>query len=167
MYLEKLKNEVKLNENVFIAPNATVLGKVSIGKNSSVWFNAVIRADIDAITIGERCNIQDGVIIHTDKNCPVITGNNVTIGHTAIVHGACVGDNTLIGMGATIMNNAKIGKCCIIGANTLVTENTIIPDYSLVVGSPGKIVKQLTSDDMERFNELSLEYVRLAKKYLK
>lgn len=165
-YLEKLKKEVRLGRNVFIAPNATVLGNVSIGKKSSVWFNAVIRADIDRITIGENCNIQDGTIIHPDKNCPVIIGNNITIGHSAIIHGARIDDNTLVGMRATIMNNVKIGKCCIIGANTLVTERTVIPDYSLVFGSPGKIIKRLTPDYIKRINIISLDYVRFAKKYL-
>jgi carbonic anhydrase/acetyltransferase-like protein (isoleucine patch superfamily) len=164
-YIEELIAKVNKEEEVFIAPNAIVIGDVKIGKNSSIWFNAVIRADNDSITIGERSNIQDGCIIHVDPGFPVVIGNEVILGHAVILHGAQVSDNTLIGMRATILNGAKIGKWCIIGANTLVTENMEIPDYSVVLGSPGKIVKQVTEKQIEKIKRNADVYVKLAKKY--
>ncbi len=146
----------------FIAPNATVIGKVTLGEDSSVWYSAVIRADVEEIIIGKRTNIQDGAILHADLGEPTIIGDDVTVGHGAIIHGAIVGDCTLIGMRATILNRAKIGKFCIIGAGALVTEGMEIPDYSMVLGIPAKIVKQLSPEYAERLKMSAAHYVEMA-----
>ncbi|MCX6350926.1 MAG: gamma carbonic anhydrase family protein [Bacteroidetes bacterium] len=153
-------------KDVFIAPNATVIGNVQIGDNSSVWFGAILRGDNDLIKIGDRTNIQDGAIIHVDPNVPVSIGDEVIVGHAAIIHGATVGNNTLIGMRATLLNNSKIGNWCIIGAHALVTEGTIIPDFSVVMGSPAKVVKQLTEEQKIKVKKNAEVYVKLAKEYI-
>ena len=157
---------VSKEKDVFIAPNATVIGNVSLGSESSVWFNAVLRGDGDAITIGKRTNIQDGAIIHVDPGFPVMIGDEVIVGHAAIIHGATVGDNTLVGMRSTILNGAVVGKWCIIGAHALVTEGMQIPDYSLVVGSPAKIVKTLSEEQIQKVKHNAEVYVALAKRYI-
>lgn len=149
----------------FIAQNATVVGKVSLGEDSSVWYSAVIRADVEEIIIGKRTNIQDGAILHADFGEPTIIGDSVTVGHGAIVHGAAVGDGTLIGMHSTILNRAKIGKYCIIGACALVTEGMEIPDYSMVLGVPAKVVKQLSPEYAEKLLESAAHYVEMAKRH--
>ena len=157
---------MKKGESVFIAPNATVIGNVELGDNASVWFGSVIRGDVEKIIIGERSNIQDLSVVHADPGMPAIIGKEVIVGHSAIVHGAIIGDNTLIGMRATILNNAKIGKFCIIGANSLITENTEIPDFSVVMGSPGKVVKQLSEEHQMMVKANAIHYVELAKAYI-
>jgi carbonic anhydrase/acetyltransferase-like protein (isoleucine patch superfamily) len=149
----------------FIATNATVIGDVTIGSDSSVWYAAVIRADVEKIIIGERTNIQDGAILHADFGEPTIIGNDVTLGHGAIVHGATVGDCSLIGMRATILNRAKIGRFCVIGANALVTEGMEIPDYSMVLGVPAKIVKTLPEGIAQMLKASADHYVEMAKKH--
>ncbi len=149
----------------FIAQNATVVGKVSLGEDSSVWYSAVIRADVEEIIIGKRTNIQDGAILHADFGEPTMIGDDVTVGHGAIVHGATIGDGTLIGMRSTILNRAKIGKHCIIGACALVTEGMEIPDYSMVLGVPAKVVKQLPSDYAEKLLLSAAHYVEMAKRH--
>jgi carbonic anhydrase/acetyltransferase-like protein (isoleucine patch superfamily) len=149
----------------FIAPNATVVGNVTLGEDASVWYSAVIRADVEKIVIGSRTNIQDGAILHADYGEPTIIGDDVTVGHGAIVHGATVGDCTLVGMRATILNRAKIGKHCIIGACALVTEGMEIPDYSMVLGVPAKIVKQLPVDIAQRLKMSAAHYVEMAKRH--
>ncbi len=137
------KHSPKISTSSFIAPSANVIGNVNIAENSSVWFNVVIRADLDKITIGENCNIQDGCVLHVDEGFPINIAKNVTVGHKAILHGCTIDEGSLIGMNAVVLNGVKIGKDCLIGANALVTENMSIPDGSLVMGSPAKIVKQL------------------------
>ena len=132
-----------IHESVFVAESADVIGKVILKKQSSVWFNAVIRADLDQIEIGERTNIQDGAVLHVDPNQPMVIGNDVTIGHQAMVHGKSIGDRTLVGIHAVILEGASIGKDCLIAANALVKSNAVIPDGSMVVGSPGKIIKEI------------------------
>jgi carbonic anhydrase/acetyltransferase-like protein (isoleucine patch superfamily) len=149
----------------FIATNATVIGDVTIGSDSSVWYAAVIRADVEKIIIGERTNIQDGAILHADFGEPTIIGNDVTLGHGAIVHGATVGDCSLIGMRATILNRAKIGRFCVIGANALVTEGMEIPDYSMVLGVPAKIVKTLPEGIAQMLKASADHYVEMAKRH--
>ncbi len=149
----------------FIADNATVVGRVTLGEDSSVWYSAVIRADVEEVQIGKRTNIQDGAILHADFGEPTIIGDDVTVGHGAIVHGAIVGDGTLIGMRSTILNRAKIGKYCIIGACALVTEGMDIPDYSMVLGVPAKIVKQLAPEYAEKLLMSASHYVEMAKKH--
>lgn len=130
--------------NYWVAENATVLGNVILHENASVWFNAVLRGDNDPITIGENSNVQDGSILHTDIGCPLNIGKDVTIGHMAMLHGCTIEDETLIGIGATVLNRAHIGKNCIIGAHALIPEGKVIPDNSLVMGAPGKVVKELS-----------------------
>jgi carbonic anhydrase/acetyltransferase-like protein (isoleucine patch superfamily) len=132
----------------WIAPNATLIGRVRLAAGASVWFGTVIRGDNDWITIGERTNIQDLCTLHTDPGIPLAVGANVSVGHGAIIHGATVGDNTIVGMGATLLNRSKIGKNSIVGANALVPEGKEFPDNSLIVGVPGKAIRTLSEADI-------------------
>ena len=150
----------------FIAPNAAVIGDVKLAPDTSVWFSAVIRGDTDTLTIGARSNVQDNSVIHTDAGIPVEIGEGVTIGHGCIIHGCNIGDNTLIGMGCTILNRASIGKNCIIGAHALVTQGMEIPDNSLVLGVPAKIVRATTEQEIERNKANAQIYVDRGKQYL-
>lgn len=160
---------VSLPENgeYWVADNATVLGNVALKKGASVWFNVVIRGDNDPITIGENSNIQDGSICHTDVGSPLTIGNYCTIGHMAMLHGCEIGDNSLIGIGATVLNNVKIGKNCLIGAHSLIPEGKIIPDNSLVMGAPGKIVRELGPESEVMLRASAEHYVQNWKRYLK
>jgi carbonic anhydrase/acetyltransferase-like protein (isoleucine patch superfamily) len=134
------------NNQYWVAPDAVVLGQVTLGTNSSVWYGAVVRGDNDLIEIGVDCNVQDGSILHTDLGFPLRIGQGVTIGHRVMLHGCTIGDYSLIGIGATILNGAKIGRNCIIGAHALITEGKDIPDNSMVVGAPGRVIKTLDED---------------------
>ena len=158
---KKVKN---LGEN-WSASNASIIGDVTLEKNTSVWFNVTLRGDVENINVGEGSNIQDGSVLHTDPGYPLRIGKNVTIGHLVMLHGCTIGDNSLIGVGAVILNGAKIGKNCIIGANTLVTENKVIPDNSLAIGSPGKIVRNVTNEEEKSINENAIHYQENWKKY--
>ena len=159
-------NKVDLvDEDYFFAANATVIGKVRLEKNSSVWFNAVIRGDIELITIGENSNIQDGAVLHTDLGCPISIGKNVTVGHQAMLHGCSIGDNSLIGINAVILNGATIGKNCLIGANSLVTEGKEIPEGSLVMGTPAKVIKTLTLAQQTELIKSAESYVERSKQF--
>ena len=160
---KKVKN---LGQN-WIAPNASIIGDVTLEKNISVWFNATLRGDIENIHVDEGSNIQDGSVLHTDPGYPLKIGKNVTIGHLVMLHGCTIGDNSLIGIGAVILNNTKIGRNCIIGANTLITENKVIPENSLVIGSPGKIVRQVTEEEVRLIKKNALHYQENWKKYSK
>lgn len=153
------------SEAIFIAPNATVLGQVTLEKDVSVWYNSVIRGDSDQIHIGAGTNIQDGCILHVDPGAPIQIGRQVIVGHGAIIHGASIGDHSLIGMRATILNHAKIGKYCVIGAHALITENMEIPDYSLVMGTPGKVVKTIDEATQRKLEKNAAVYIELAKQY--
>lgn len=153
--------------NYWYAPNANIIGDVVFGENSSVWFNAVLRGDNEPLVIGENSNIQDGAVLHTDMGCPLIIGKDCTIGHMAMLHGCIIDDNTLIGMGAIILNNAKIGKNCIIGANTLITEGKIIPDNSLVIGAPGKLIRETTEEEIMGIKKSASNYVNNWMRYKK
>ena len=133
--------------NYWIAPDAQVMGNIVLKENASVWFGAVLRGDNDPIVIGENSNVQDGAVMHTDIGCPLTLGVNVTVGHQAMLHGCTVGDNSLIGIGATVLNGAKIGRNCLIGAHALVGEGKEIPDNSMVLGMPGKVVRELGEDN--------------------
>lgn len=165
-YTQQLLSQLSIGERTWIAPNATVLGRVTLGSEVSVWYQAVLRADHDTITIGNRTNVQDGVIMHVDPHKPITIGNNVLIGHGAIIHGATIGDACLIGMRATIMNNARIGKGCIVGAHALVTEGMVVPDYSMVLGAPAKVTKTLPPEIIDRIERGVQAYVDEAAKYL-
>ena len=151
----------------WIAPNAIIIGDIVIKNDASIWFNAVLRGDIERIVVGEGSNIQDGSVLHTDPGCPLTIGKGVTVGHMVMLHGCTIDDDTLIGIGSTILNKAQIGKNCLIGANTLITENKIIPGSSLVVGSPGKIVRQVTSKEILDIKENAKVYADNWKKYIK
>ena len=151
----------------WVAPNATIIGDVTLEKNSSVWFNAVIRGVNENIHVGEGSNVQDGSVLHTDPGCPLRIGKDVTIGHIVMLHGCTIGDNSLIGIGAVILNNAKIGKNCIIGAKALITENKEIPDNSLVVGAPGRVVRKLTDEEIGKITENAKHYQDNWKRYVK
>ena len=149
----------------WIAPNATVVGSVVLENNASVWFNVVIRGDNDLITIGENSQVQDGSVLHADPGFPLTLGKNVSIGHMAMLHGCTIGDGSLIGIKSVIMNGAVIGRNCLIGANALIAEGKVIPDGSLVLGSPGKVVRQLQPDQIAEINAFSTHYVERFKLY--
>lgn len=166
-YQLELEQQVVKHANVFIADNAKVLGNVELQDDVSVWFGVVLRADFDKIIIGKRTNIQEGVIMHVDFGSPIIIGEDNLIGHGAMIHGAEIGKYNLIGMRATILNGAKIGNGCIIGAHALVTENMVVPDGSMVLGTPGKIVKTFSIEEVKEKVLFGVnEYLHEAKKYL-
>ena len=152
-------------ENFWIAPNAAVIGSVILKKNANIWFNTTLRGDNDPIIVGENSNIQDGSVCHTDDGMPLTIGNNVTVGHKVILHSCSIGDNSLIGMGSTILNNAKIGNNCLVGANTLITEGKVFPDNSMIVGSPGKVKRELTEQEIQIINLSALHYVENMKRF--
>lgn len=149
----------------WIAPNATVIGDARLAEDVSIWFNAVLRADDDAITIGSGSNIQDGCVLHVDPGYPLTIGRGCTIGHRAMLHGCTIGSNTLVGMSATIINGARIGNNCLIGANALITENKVIPDNSLVMGAPGRVVRQLDEEAVRGLAESAALYVTRWRRY--
>src|SRR5580704_81414 len=153
--------------NVYIAPNATVLGDVSIGPGSSVWFQCVIRADINVIRIGSETNIQDGSILHVADRYGLVIGNQVSCGHRAILHACTIEDRVLVGMNAIVMDGAEVGSGSIIGAGALVTKESRIPPGSLVLGSPAKVVRLLTPGEQKGIEELAAKYVSVAKYYLR
>ena len=164
--MNNLQKITQKGKNIFIAPTATVIGNVLLGDEVSIWFGAVLRGDSDTINIGARTNIQDNAVIHCDPNDPAVIGEECIIGHCAIVHGAKLANNVLVGMNATVLNNAEIGEFSIIGANALVTAGTIIPPYSLVLGSPAKVVKKLSKDQVEGIRINAQVYVDKAKEYI-
>ena len=142
-------NQPRIHETVFIAPGAYLIGDVKVGKNSTIWFNAVLRADEDSITIGDKCSIQDNSTIHLFEGSPVVIEDEVTVGHNVILHGCRIGKRSIIGMGSTILDGVEIGEECIIGANTLIPSGKKIPPRSLVMGSPGKVVREIQDKDLE------------------
>lgn len=158
-------SSVEAHAQSWVAPNATLVGKVKLESGASVWFNAVLRGDNELIHIGENSNVQDGTVMHTDMGFPLNIGKGVTIGHNAMLHGCTVGDYSLIGINAVILNGAKIGKNCIIGANSLIGEGKEIPDGSLVMGSPGKVVRELTGVQKKMLEASAAHYVHNAQRY--
>ena len=167
MFCDLENKKIKNFGQNWIASNATVIGDVTLEKNTSIWFNATLRGDVENIYVGEGSNVQDGSVLHTDPGYPLKIGKNVTVGHLVMLHGCSVGDNSLIGIGAVILNNAKIGKNCIIGAKALITENKQIPDNSLVIGSPGNIIRQVTSEEINLIKDNAIHYQENWKKYSK
>ncbi len=155
----------KLGEGCYVAPNATIIGDVTLHDDVSIWFGAVLRGDVSPIIIGARTNIQDGTIIHGEDDCPTIIGEDVTVGHAAIIHAATVGDRVLVGMGAVLLSRCVIGEDTIIGARALVTEEVKIPAGSLVLGMPGRVARSLTDAERAGITESALRYVRQATKY--
>ncbi len=151
----------------WVADNAVVLGSVILENNASVWFNAVLRGDHEIIFVGENSNIQDGSVLHTEPGMPLTIGNCVTVGHKAMLHGCDIGNNSLIGINSVVLDGAKIGKNCLIGANSLITEGKEIPDGSLVMGSPGKVVRELSQDQIDFLQERALGYVNNFRRFKK
>lgn len=149
----------------FIADNATVIGRVRMHHNANVWFNAVLRGDHEFITMGENSNVQDGSVLHTDPGFPLTMGRDVVVGHMVMMHGCTIGDNTLIGIKSVIMNGAAVGKNCIIGANALVPERKVIPDGSLVLGAPARIIRPVTEQEIAHIGENARNYVNNFKRY--
>lgn len=152
-------------DRYWIAPDANVIGSVTLGDDVGIWFGATLRGDNEPMTVGRRTNIQEGVMVHSDPGFPTTIGEDCTIGHHAIIHGCTIGDNTLIGMGATILNGAKIGKNCLVGANALVTEGKEFPDNSLIVGSPARVVRTLDEKAAEGIRKSAEKYVANWKRF--
>jgi carbonic anhydrase/acetyltransferase-like protein (isoleucine patch superfamily) len=155
----------QLADPVWIAPNATVIGDVRLGRNVSIWWNAVLRGDNDPISIGDNTNIQDGSVLHTDIGVPMNIGAGVTVGHMVMLHGCTVGDGSLIGIGAIVLNNAVIGRECLIGAGSLIPERKQIPDRSLVVGTPGRVVAELSDADVAAIRAGNHHYIEHMQHY--
>ena len=153
------------SNDCYIAPNAMVIGSVAIGHQASVWFNVVARGDDEQITIGERSNVQDGSVLHADPGYPLTLGRNVTIGHMVMLHGCTIGDGTLIGIGAIILNGARIGAGSLVGAGALVPEGKEIPDGVLAIGSPAKVIRQLSPEESLNLAHIAEVYVRRARRY--
>ena len=149
----------EIDPSAFVADTATLVGKVTLEANASVWFGATLRGDNERITIGANSNVQEGTVMHTDIGYPLDIGNNVTIGHQAMLHGCTVGDGSLIGIQAVVLNGARIGKGCLVGAGALVTEGKQFPDHSLILGSPAKVVRTLTQEDLLRLEASAASYV--------
>ncbi|RYZ61294.1 MAG: gamma carbonic anhydrase family protein [Proteobacteria bacterium] len=156
----------EIHETAFLAPTVDVIGEVTIGAHSSVWFQCVLRGDVNWIKIGERTNIQDLTMLHVHRNHrPLLIGNEVTVGHRVMIHGCTIGDRCLIGMGSIIMDGAVIGEDCIIGAGAIVTENTVIPPRSLVIGVPGRVKRELTGDEIAYLKKSAENYVQDSREY--
>jgi carbonic anhydrase/acetyltransferase-like protein (isoleucine patch superfamily) len=153
--------------SAYVAPDATVIGKVTLGEQVSIWPGAVLRGDNDMIQIGEASNVQDGAVLHVDPGYPLKIGAHVTIGHQAMLHGCTIGDGSLIGIQAVVMNGAVIGKHCLIGAGALVTEGKIFPDRSLIIGGPAKIARQLSDEEVEKMRRAAPNYVTRQEMYKK
>ena len=149
----------KLSNDVFVADGAKIIGEVSIGQQSTIWYNSVLRGDLAPIQIGDRCNIQDGVVGHVNTLQPLIVANEVSVGHAAIIHGCIIGRGSLIGMGAIVLNGAEIGEYALIGAGAIITENKKIPPYTLSLGTPAKVVRELTEEDLARMKRTMESYV--------
>ena len=154
-----------IDKENWIAPSADLIGSVILSANVSIWWHAVLRADNEPITIGARSNIQDGCVLHTDPGYPMVIGENVSIGHMSMLHGCEIGDSSLIGIGSIIMNGARIGQNCLIGANTLITEGKKIPDNSLVMGSPGRVMREISDEQIEVIEKNAESYVNRWHRY--
>ncbi len=166
MSLYQLENMCpQIAANAWVADSAQLIGNVHLGERASVWFQAVLRGDNEPIVLGEGCNVQDGCVLHTDPGMPLTLGKWVTVGHKAILHGCTVGDESLIGMGAVVLNGAVIGKHCLVGAGALVTEGKVFPDGSLIVGSPARVVRQLTPQQMQALRQSADRYIANAQRY--
>ena len=153
------------SDDYWIAPSADVVGDVQLGHNVSIWWNAVLRGDNDSIAIGDNSNVQDGCVLHTDPGHPLSIGNNVSVGHMSMLHGCTIGDGSLVGIGSVILNGAKIGKNCLVGAKSLIGEDKEIPDNSLVIGSPGKVIRPVSPEQLALLKEIVASYVTRWQQY--
>lgn len=156
---------VTASDDYWIAPSADVIGDVRLGHNASIWWNAVLRGDNDSIAIGDNSNVQDGCVLHTDPGHPLFVGNNVSVGHMSMLHGCTIGDGSLVGIGSVVLNGAKIGRNCLIGAKSLIGEAKEIPDNSLVMGSPGKIIRQVSPEQIDLLKQIVASYVTRWQQY--
>lgn len=163
--LDGIAPELPAGDRYFVAPDANLIGRVRLHDDANIWFGALLRGDNEWIEIGPRSNVQDLSALHTDMGCPLTLGADVTVGHAAILHGCEIGDGSLIGMGATIMNKVKIGKFCIVGANALIPEGKSFPDYSLIVGAPAKLARTLEPEVAERLLKSASHYVENGQRY--
>ncbi len=157
----------QVHAQAWVAPSAQVMGQVSVGAGASIWFGTVVRGDTERITIGADSNIQDASVLHADAGQPLVIGERVTVGHQAMLHGCTVGDESLIGIGAIVLNGAKIGKNCLVGAGALVTEGKEFPDGSMILGSPAKVVRQLTPEQIEGLRQSAQHYKTNAQRFAK
>jgi len=166
MSIYQLDDDVPLvPDSAFVADSAQVMGHVTLGEDSSVWFGAVLRGDTETITVGAGSNIQDGSVLHADYGQPLVIGERVTVGHQVMLHGCTIGDESLIGIGAVVLNGAKIGKHCLVGARALVTEGKEFPDGSMILGSPAKVVRQLTPEQIEGLRRSAEHYIDNARRF--
>ena len=154
-----------ISDSAWVADSAQVIGRVELAADASVWFGSVIRGDSDSIRIGSRTNIQDASVLHTDEGIPLTVGDDVTIGHRVMLHGCTIGDGSLIGIGAVVLNKAKIGKGCLVGAGSLVTEGKEFPDGSMIMGSPARMIRQLTPEQIEGIRNIARHYVENASRF--
>ena len=155
----------QIDPESWIAPNATVIGQVHLARNVSIWWNATLRGDTDLISIGENTNIQDGSVLHTDPGIHLVLGRDVTVGHLVMLHGCTIGDNSLIGIGSIVLNKAVIGRNSLVGANTLIPEGKVFPERVLIVGSPGKVVRELSDEEVARLPGSAQRYVQNWQRY--
>jgi carbonic anhydrase/acetyltransferase-like protein (isoleucine patch superfamily) len=163
--LDNIRPELPVEGQYWIAPSADIIGRVRLLQDASIWFGAVLRGDNEWITVGQGSNVQDGCVLHTDMGAPLTIGSNCTIGHKAILHGCEIGDNSLVGMGAIVLNHAKIGRNCLIGAGALIPEGKVIPDNSLVVGQPGKVIRALDDAAAAKLTLSSASYQKNWKRF--
>ncbi len=152
-------------ETAYVADSAEVIGRVTLGEDVSIWFNAVLRGDSDTLTVGAGSNVQDGSVLHADTGFPLVIGQNVTVGHQVMLHGCTVGDESLIGIGAVVLNGARIGRNCVVGAGALVTEGKEFPDGSLIVGAPARVVRELTEAQVAGLKASAAHYVNNGRRY--
>ncbi len=157
----------QLAEGAWVADNAEVMGRVVLGENASVWYGCVVRGDTEAIRVGRNSNVQDGSVLHADEGVPLTVGDNVTIGHQVMLHGCTIGDGSLIGIQAVVLNHARIGRNCIVGAGSVVTEGKEFPDNSLIVGAPAKAVRTLDAEQIAKFQQIPAHYVENARRHAK
>ncbi|MBS1229831.1 MAG: transferase hexapeptide repeat protein [Proteobacteria bacterium] len=155
----------QIDPQSWIAPNATLIGQVHLARNASIWWNCTLRGDTDRLCVGENSNIQDGSVLHTDPGLQLVVGSNVTVGHLVVLHGCMIGDGSLIGMGSIVLNRAQIGKSSLVGANTLIPEGKVFPERVLIVGSPGKVVRELSDDEVARLPGSAERYVQNWQRY--
>lgn len=157
--------EPQIAESAWVADSAQVMGEVQLGADASVWFGAVVRGDTSSITIGEGSNVQDASVLHADLGMPLVIGRHVTVGHQVMLHGCTIGDESLIGIGAIVLNGAKIGKNCLVGAGALVTEGKEFSDGSMIIGSPARVVKQLTPEQIQGLRQSAQHYIDNARRF--
>jgi carbonic anhydrase/acetyltransferase-like protein (isoleucine patch superfamily) len=165
--LDDIAPAVPDNSRYWVAPDAQVIGRVTLGEDANIWFAAVLRGDNEPMTIGARTNVQDGAVLHSDPGFPLTVGDDCTVGHSAILHGCTIGNGSLIGMGATVLNGARIGAGSLVGANALVTEGKVFPEHSLIVGSPARALRTLEPGDVERLLKSAAHYVSNSRHFAK